>query len=96
MWLKPDFQQSRGCFGCCTKSPFVIPAEKRSKRLKNQGQQATKKSLGGEFWSSSACEMDNSTVPSQRSVPSISTSNLNLDSTNNHSEFANNGKCRLF
>nr|GMD44117.1 uncharacterized protein LOC109169591 isoform X1 [Ipomoea batatas] len=95
MWLKHYFQQSRDCFGCCTKSPFVISSEKRSRALKNQGLEATKKSLGGEFWSSSTGEMDNSTVPSQRSVSSISTSNLGLDcstgTTNNHSEFVNHG-----
>nr|GMD42834.1 uncharacterized protein LOC109169591 isoform X1 [Ipomoea batatas]GMD48738.1 uncharacterized protein LOC109169591 isoform X1 [Ipomoea batatas] len=45
--------KSRDCFGCCTKSPFVISSEKRSRALKNQGREATKKSLGGEFWSSS-------------------------------------------
>ncbi|XP_019153769.1 PREDICTED: uncharacterized protein LOC109150330 [Ipomoea nil] len=86
-----------GCFGCCTKPPTVISVEDRSKGLKIQGQQVRKKSLREDFWSSSACEMDNSAFPSHRSASSISTSNhafdpiCNAGTTNNHSEFVNNG-----
>lgn len=96
---KPDMQPSRGCFGCCTKPPIVISVEDRSKGLKIQGRQVRKKSLREDFWSSSACEMDNSAFPSHRSASSISTSNHTFDpicstgTTNNHSEFVNNGKC---
>lgn len=95
---EPDLQQSRGCLGCCTKPPFIISVDEPSKGLKIQGHRVKKHSITEDFWSSSTCEMDNSTFPSQRSVSSISTSNQVLDpnsssgSTSNPPEFVNHGK----
>ncbi|GAA0177489.1 hypothetical protein Leryth_013516 [Lithospermum erythrorhizon] len=95
-WCKPPLQQSRSCFGCCTKSNFVISEGKPSKESKTQG--PVKRAHTAEvFWSSSACEMDNSAVPSQRSISSISTSNQATDphctpgSSSDPPEFANHG-----
>ncbi|KAK4375230.1 hypothetical protein RND71_005907 [Anisodus tanguticus] len=86
------------CLGCCMSSPHVISADKPSKGVKVPRKRLRKASLRDDFWSSSACEMENSTFPSQRSISSISTSNQALDlhsnsgTTNNTSEFVNLGK----
>ncbi|CAN4097881.1 unnamed protein product [Withania somnifera] len=85
------------CLGCCMNSPHVVSADKPSKGLKVPSKRLSKTSLRDDFWSSSACEMENSTFPSQRSISSISTSNPALDphsnsgTTNNTSEFVNHG-----
>ncbi|KAK4338573.1 hypothetical protein RND71_043060 [Anisodus tanguticus] len=86
---------SRSCLGCCVKPPHVISVDRPSKGLKVQGERLRKRSSRDDFWSSSACEMENSAFPSQRSVSSISTSNQGLDAhsssstANNNSEFLN-------
>ncbi|MCD9639838.1 hypothetical protein HAX54_024584 [Datura stramonium] len=78
-------------------SPHVVSVDKPSKGLKVRSKRLRKTSLRDDFWSSSACEMENSTFPSQRSISSISTSNPALDphinsgTTNSTSEFVNNG-----
>ncbi|XP_016465233.1 uncharacterized protein LOC107788091 isoform X1 [Nicotiana tabacum] len=88
---------SRSCLGCCIKPPHVISVDRPSKGQKVQGKHLRKRSSRDDFWSSSACEMENSAFPSQRSISSISTSNQGLDphssssTTNNNSEFVNHG-----
>ncbi|KAF3629488.1 putative carboxylesterase 17-like [Capsicum annuum] len=92
-------QQSRSCLGCCVNPPHVISVDRPSKGQKVQGQNLRKRGSRDDFWSSSACEMENSAFPSQRSVSSISTSNQGLDAssssstTNGNTEFVNHGKC---
>ncbi|WMV34673.1 hypothetical protein MTR67_028058, partial [Solanum verrucosum] len=88
---------SRSCLGCCMNSPHVVSVDKPSKGLKVPSKRLRKTSLRDDFWSSSACEMENSTFPSQRSISSISTSNPALDphsnsgTTSSTSEFVNHG-----
>ncbi|XP_015083430.1 uncharacterized protein LOC107026850 isoform X2 [Solanum pennellii] len=85
------------CLGCCVKPPHVILVDRPSKGQKVQGQRLRKRGSREDFWSSSACEMENSAFPSQRSVSSISTSNQGLDAhsssstTNNNTDFVNHG-----
>ncbi|PHT40294.1 hypothetical protein CQW23_19148 [Capsicum baccatum] len=87
------------CLGCCVNPPHVISVDRPSKGQKVQGQNLRKRGSRDDFWSSSACEMENSAFPSQRSVSSISTSNQGLDAssssstTNGNTEFVNHGKC---
>ncbi|KAH0664223.1 hypothetical protein KY284_029154 [Solanum tuberosum] len=64
-------------------SPHVVSVDKPSKGLKVPSKRLRKTSLRDDFWSSSACEMENSTFPSQRSISSISTSNPALDPHSN-------------
>ncbi|OMO90829.1 hypothetical protein COLO4_18853 [Corchorus olitorius] len=85
---------SRGCFGCFTKPALIIAVDEPSKSLTIQGQKSKRSSFSEDFWSSSACELDNSTVQSQRSISSISMSNQPLDpsaSSSQSSEFVNHG-----
>ncbi|KAK6945108.1 protein of unknown function DUF4050, partial [Dillenia turbinata] len=85
----------KGCLGCCTKPTPIIAVDEPSKGLKIQGRSVKKASISEDFWSSSTYEMENSAIQSQRSVSSISTSNLPLNqhggSTSNHPEFVNHG-----
>ncbi|KAJ8527085.1 hypothetical protein K7X08_029562 [Anisodus acutangulus] len=96
-WSSRIFACMGSCLGCCVKPPHVISVDRPSKGLKVQGERLRKRSSRDDFWSSSACEMENSAFPSQRSVSSISTSNQGLDAhgssstTNNNSEFVNHG-----
>ncbi|CAI0415075.1 unnamed protein product [Linum tenue] len=70
---------SRGCFGCCAKPTTVVSVNEHSKSLRPQERIAKKYSITDDFWSSSAAEMDNSAIQSQRSMSSISTLNQPLD-----------------
>ncbi|KAJ4957460.1 hypothetical protein NE237_024571 [Protea cynaroides] len=91
------FFSSRGCLGCCTKPAPIIAVDEPSKRLRIQGRTVKKPSISEDFWSTSSFEMDNSAVPSQRSISSISTSNQTVDpnggssSSINHPESVNHG-----
>jgi hypothetical protein len=94
----PGLLQSRSCFGCCaTAKPTPITAVKEpSKRLRIQGRSIRKASLTEDFWSSSARDVDNSAVQSQRSMSSISTVAQSNDqhaagSCSNPNEFVNQG-----
>ncbi|CAN1164830.1 hypothetical protein LINPERPRIM_LOCUS33403 [Linum perenne] len=88
---------SRGCFGCCAKPTTVIAVGEPPKGLRPQERISKKHSISDDFWSSSAAEMENSALQSQRSMSSISTLNQPLDpcsnvgSTSNPSEFVNHG-----
>ncbi|CAN1325150.1 hypothetical protein LINPERPRIM_LOCUS33403, partial [Linum perenne] len=87
-----------GCFGCCAKPTTVIAVGEPPKGLRPQERISKKHSISDDFWSSSAAEMENSALQSQRSMSSISTLNQPLDpcsnvgSTSNPSEFVNHGK----
>ncbi|KAJ8557864.1 hypothetical protein K7X08_004630 [Anisodus acutangulus] len=70
---------SRSCLGCCMSFPHVVSVDKPSKGVKVPRKRLRKNRSRDDFWSSSACEMENSTFPSQRSISSISTSNQALD-----------------
>lgn len=86
--------ESRGWFGCFTKPSLIIKVDEPSKGLKIQGRKVKRPSLSEDFWSSSAFEMESSSVQSQRSISSISISNQPLvpsGSTSHPSEFVNHG-----
>ncbi|XP_047327488.1 uncharacterized protein LOC124931136 isoform X3 [Impatiens glandulifera] len=87
----------RNCLGCCSQPPLIIAVDEPSNGLKIQGRTVKKASISEDFWSTSACEVDNSTFQSQRSMSSISTSNAPQDvstsagSSNHPTEFVNHG-----
>ncbi|KAB2065441.1 hypothetical protein ES319_A09G089300v1 [Gossypium barbadense] len=65
-----------------------------SKGLEVPGQTVRKTSISEDFWTTSACDMDNSAVQSQGSISSISVINQSLDphgNANSPSEFVNHG-----
>ncbi|XWS70426.1 hypothetical protein CRYUN_Cryun03dG0047300 [Craigia yunnanensis] len=90
-WISALFACMGGCFGCFTKPPLIIVVDEPSKGLTIQGQKVKRPSFSEDFWSSSACEMEHSAVPSQRSISSISISNQSLDPSIHPSEFVNHG-----
>ncbi|XP_010526213.1 PREDICTED: uncharacterized protein LOC104803836 isoform X2 [Tarenaya hassleriana] len=95
-WISDLIACMGGCFGCCNKppTPSVIAVDEPSKGLKIQGRVVKKTGFSDDFWSTSTCEMENSTLQSRGSVSSISTLNLPLDpqsSTSNNPEFVNHG-----
>ncbi|XVF35593.1 hypothetical protein REPUB_Repub18cG0159500 [Reevesia pubescens] len=93
-WISALFACMGGCFGCLTKSSLIIAVDDPSKGLKIQGRKVKRSSFSEDFWSSSASEMENSGVQSQRSISSIGLSNQSLDpsgSTSHRSEFVNHG-----
>ncbi|XP_038712714.1 uncharacterized protein LOC120006661 isoform X1 [Tripterygium wilfordii] len=93
-WICHLFACMGGCFGCCTKPPLITAVDEPSKGLQIQGRKVKKSSIPEDFWSTSAGDMDNSAVQSQRSISSISTSNQPHDaagSSSNPSEFVNHG-----
>ncbi|KAL8255920.1 hypothetical protein R6Q59_030987 [Mikania micrantha] len=83
---------SRGCLGCCTKTPFVTTDNKLTENL-GKGQLTRKRSIFEDFCSSSTYEMDYSLPQSQ--ISASSTSNAAVDaqcwSGSNPSEFVNRG-----
>lgn len=90
---------SRGCLGCCSsnKPTLIIAVDEPSKGLKIRGRGVNKSSRLEDFWSTSACEMDNSAIGSQRSISSMNSSNQTHDphssggSTSKPAEFVNQG-----
>lgn len=93
----PGLLQSRGCFGCCAKPTPITAVDEPSKRLRIQGRSVRKASLSEDFWSTSAREMENSGIQSQRSISSISTVAQSSDqhaagSSSNPNEFVNQGE----
>lgn len=100
-WISHFVACMGGCFGRCAKSQPVIAVDEPSKGLRIQGRLVKKNSISEDFWSTSTCEMDNSTIQSQRSISSISVSNQSLlnqfngtGNSSNHSEFVNHGYLR--
>ncbi|XAR50552.1 hypothetical protein NMG60_11004905 [Bertholletia excelsa] len=85
-----------GCLGSHHKSKLITSTNEPPNLLTFTAQKVSKTSSSKDFWTTSACEMDNSLVQSQGSISSISTSNLMLDSRgtscgNVSSEFVNHG-----
>ncbi|KAK5803442.1 hypothetical protein PVK06_031087 [Gossypium arboreum] len=65
-----------------------------SKGLEVPGQTVRKTCISEDFWTTSACDMDNSAAQSQGSISSISVINQSLDphgNANSPSEFVNHG-----
>ncbi|XP_066376689.1 uncharacterized protein [Miscanthus floridulus] len=92
----PGLLQSRGCFGCCAKPTPITAVDEPSKRLRIQGRSVRKASLSEDFWSTSAHEMENNGIQSQKSMSSISTVAQSSDqhvagSSSNPNEFVNQG-----
>ncbi|KAF7124412.1 hypothetical protein RHSIM_Rhsim12G0192000 [Rhododendron simsii] len=90
---------SSGCLGSLCKQELTNSNEP-PKRPKLQGRRVSKPSISEDFWTTSACDMDNSAVLSRGSISSISTSTLPIDphgtsSGNTPSEFVNHGKFLL-
>ncbi|PNY14147.1 hypothetical protein L195_g010821 [Trifolium pratense] len=69
-WAKKAFLywECSGCFGCCVKPTPIIAVDEPAKGLRIQGQTMRKPSASDGFWSSSPCDLDNSTIQSQRSL----------------------------
>jgi hypothetical protein len=76
----------------------IIAVDEPAKGLRIQGQTMRKPTASDGFWSSSPCDLDNSTIQSQRSISSVSTLNQILYQSNGTStagtdpEFVNQGK----
>ncbi|XP_057473191.1 uncharacterized protein LOC130761668 isoform X1 [Actinidia eriantha] len=87
---------SSGCLGSLNSPNLINSIHKPTKGPKPQGQRVSKPSISEDFWTTSACEMDNSAMLSRGSISSISTSTLPIDphgtsSGNIPSEFVNHG-----
>ncbi|KAI8529457.1 hypothetical protein RHMOL_Rhmol12G0226200 [Rhododendron molle] len=92
-------RRSSGCLGSLCKLE-LINSNEPPKGPKLQGRRVSKPSISEDFWTTSACDMDNSAVLSRGSISSISTSTLPIDphgtsSGNTPSEFVNHGKFLL-
>lgn len=96
-WITDLFACMGGCFGCCVKPTPIIAVDEPAKGLRIQGQTMRKPTTSDGFWSSSPCDLDNSTIQSQRSISSVSTLNQILYQSNGAStpgtepEFVNQG-----
>ena len=77
----------------------MTAVDEPSKGLRIQGRAVNKPSISNDFWSSSTCDLDYSTVQSQRSISSISVSNFNpgcsTGGMSSNYEFVNHGKMQL-
>ncbi|XP_010654785.1 uncharacterized protein LOC100250951 isoform X3 [Vitis vinifera] len=86
-----------GSFLACYREPKLIKSlNEPSKELRIRGRTSTKPNISEDFWTTSACDMDNSAMQSQGSISSISTSNQILvphgaAGANVPSEFVNHG-----
>ncbi|XP_057421353.1 uncharacterized protein LOC130715293 isoform X2 [Lotus japonicus] len=75
----------------------IIAVDEPAKGLRIQGQSVRKPTISDGFWSSSTCDLDNSTIQSQKSISSVSTLNNILYHSNGTSsagttaEFVNEG-----
>ncbi|CAN4112995.1 unnamed protein product [Withania somnifera] len=96
-WISHFLACMGGCFGCCSKSQPIIAVDEPSKGLRIQGKLVRKPSVSDDFWSTSTCEMEISTVQSRRSMSSISISNQSLSQSSgtgnagNNNDFVNHG-----
>ncbi|OAY47172.1 uncharacterized protein LOC110618050 [Manihot esculenta] len=94
-WIRHLIACMGGCFGCCAKPTPIIAVDEPSKGLKIQGRAVKRPSISDDFWSTSTCDLEYSAMQSQRSVSSISISNVNLtggtSGTVSNSDFINHG-----
>ncbi|KAL7162296.1 hypothetical protein ACSBR2_042720 [Camellia fascicularis] len=96
VWIVHIVACMGGCLGSHSKPELITSIDEPLKGPKLQGQKASKPSVSEDFWTTSACEMDNSAMHSRGSISSISTSNLTVDphatsSGSIPSEFVNHG-----
>ncbi|KAL2539314.1 hypothetical protein Adt_00292 [Abeliophyllum distichum] len=82
-----------GCIGCCTKQKLISSRNEPLQGPKPSTLTASKPSISEDFWTTSACEMENSAVQSLGSISPISSSTQIYDagSSNNPSEYINHG-----
>ncbi|KAL5769005.1 hypothetical protein ACOSP7_015563 [Xanthoceras sorbifolium] len=96
-WIRHLIACTGGCFGCCAKPTPIIAVDEPSKGLRIQGRTVKKPSVSDDFWSTSTCDLENSTVQSQRTISSSSISNQTLNhcsgasGMSSHSDFVNHG-----
>ncbi|KAL2928109.1 Heat-inducible transcription repressor HrcA [Bienertia sinuspersici] len=92
-------RMSSGCLACCIKPKSIASLDDRLKG--NLRGQRRIPSISRDSWTTSACDMDNSTMQSQGSLSSINASIQVLDtpagvsSSNQPSEFVNHGNYYL-
>uniref|UniRef100_A0A7N0TCQ8 Gag1-like clamp domain-containing protein n=1 Tax=Kalanchoe fedtschenkoi TaxID=63787 RepID=A0A7N0TCQ8_KALFE len=94
LFENPSFcDQSRGCFGCCNKTPLITTVDKPSQGLPIQGRTVKSLNKSEDLWSSSssAVDMDSNAIPSQVSASSISTSSQTLDPHSSSAATINHG-----
>ncbi|KAI5660492.1 hypothetical protein M9H77_29285 [Catharanthus roseus] len=99
VWILRIVACMGACLGCAIKPKLISSANGPLERRNPQAQRATEESIPNvseRFWTSSICEMDNSTILSQGSMSSVSTSTQMHDthcssSSNTPSEFVNHG-----
>lgn len=87
---------SSGFLACYREPKLIKSLNEPSKELRIRGRTSTKPNISEDFWTTSACDMDNSAMQSQGSISSISTSNQILvphgaAGANVPSEFVNHG-----
>jgi len=82
-----------GCIGCCTKPELISSRNEPLQGPKRHTLTTSKANISEDFWTTSACEMDNSAVQSFGSISPISSSTQIYDasSSNNPSEYINHG-----
>ncbi|GMI81486.1 hypothetical protein like AT5G25360 [Hibiscus trionum] len=91
-WISALFACMGGCFGCFMKPSPITAVDDPSQGPSVQGQKVKRSSLSDDFWSTSACEMEQNGVQSQRRMSSNNRSNLDpSSSTSQPSEFVNHG-----
>ncbi|XP_074304102.1 uncharacterized protein LOC141638655 isoform X2 [Silene latifolia] len=97
-WINSFLACIGSCLGRGAKPAGAPPNnDDRSKELYSQGQVVEKHSFSEDFWGTSAGDLDYVFGVSQRSISSLSTSNLSFHSdliaasTNSNNEFVNHG-----
>ncbi|KNA08595.1 hypothetical protein SOVF_161220 isoform B [Spinacia oleracea] len=102
MWLVHIHEfvlgQSSSCLGGCAKSTRAPPVDDYPpKGQRCQGMVVEKHSLSDDFWGTSTGDLENPVGLSQRSISSLSTSNVSFlsdlgsSSINSHNDFVNPG-----
>ncbi|XP_057537857.1 uncharacterized protein LOC130815411 isoform X1 [Amaranthus tricolor] len=95
-WINSFLTCISSCLGRCTK-PKRVPSVEDNKGLHCQEQMVEKQSLSDDFWGTSTGDLDNPFGLSQRSISSLSTSNVSFHSDlgsasfNSHNDFVNHG-----
>ncbi|KMT02857.1 hypothetical protein BVRB_8g194350 isoform B [Beta vulgaris subsp. vulgaris] len=97
-WINSFLACMGSCLGSCSKPKHAPSVDDHApKGLQCQGQVVEKVSLSDDFWGTSTGDIDNPIGLSQRSISSISTSNVSFHSDlgsasmNSHNDFVNHG-----
>lgn len=90
-------EQSSGCLGCDTRPKLITSVDEPFKGQNSNAWKISKPILSEDFWTTSACEMDNTAVQSCGSISSTSTLPQMHDAhgagcSSKPSEFVNHGK----